>query len=275
VAGDRFFYVNPLQRREDHYEKDDPGRRRAWFSTACCPPNIMRLLASVQHYMATVSGGTASGGTASGSTALGDTAAGDTLSVHQYAGARLSGAGLDIEIDTDYPWSGLVTIRVLGAPREERGLALRIPAWSASATLDINGSTEQAAATRHGYLLARRRWQAGDEVRLRLDMTPRWTYPDRRVDAVRGCVAIERGPLVYCFEEADQAVRLDELTVAAGSPLAERAVTLDGVGATIQVIASGQHAPPGTEVAAVAIPYFQWDNRGPGMMRVWVPERPG
>jgi DUF1680 family protein len=270
VAGDRFFYVNPLQRREDHYEKDDPGRRRAWFSTACCPPNIMRLLASVQHYLATVS------------------QRGDTLSVHHYAAARLSGAGLDLEIDTDYPWSGLVTVRVLSAPPEARGLALRVPSWSASATLDVNdspdgshdGSAGPAVASRPGYLLAHRRWQAGDVVRLSLDMTPRWTYPDWRADAVRGCAAIERGPLVYCFEQADQAVRLDELAIDMGSPLTERAVTLDGVGATIAVTAVGRHvpadvaAPPGPEVPVVAIPYFQWDNRGPGMMRVWVPGPP-
>ena len=257
VAGDRFFYVNPLQRREDHFEKDDPGRRRVWFSCACCPPNIMRLLASVQHYMATT--------------------AGDTLSVQQYAGAHLSGAGLDVEIDTGYPWSGLVTIRVLGAPEEARGLALRIPPWSApAAVFAINDSPERPVASTRGYLLMRRVWQAGDEVRLRLDMTPRWTSPDRRVDAVRGCAAIERGPLVYCFEQADQAVRLDELAVSAGTPLAERAVTADGVGATIQVIADGRHVPAAgagaaPDVPAIAIPYFQWDNRGPGMMRVWIP----
>jgi DUF1680 family protein len=239
----------------------------------------MRLLASVQHYMATVSGGAVSGGTV----------AGDTLSVQQYAGARLSGAGLDVEIDTEYPWSGLVTIRVLSAPGEARELALRIPAWSASAEFAINDSAEQAVASQDGYLRMRRPWRAGDEVRLRLDMRPRWTYPDRRVDAVRGCAAIERGPLVYCFEQADQAVRLDELAVATGTLLAEHAVTLDGVGATIQVIADGRHVPatvsgstaagtddpPGPKVPAVAIPYFQWDNRGPGTMRVWIPEPPG
>jgi len=251
IAGDRFFYVNPLQRREDHYEKDDPGRRRVWFSCACCPPNIMRLLASVHHYLATVSEG--------------------TLSVQQYAGARLSGAGLDIEMETDYPWSGLVVIRVRSAPGQPRELALRIPSWSREpATVAINDSPGQPAATVAGYLRLRRQWQAGDEVRLRLGMTPRWTYPDRRVDAIRGCAAIERGPLVYCFEQADQAIGLDELTVGSGTPLTERAVTLDGVGPTITVTAAGQGTP-----AAVAIPYFQWDNRGLGAMRVWIPGLPG
>jgi uncharacterized protein len=72
TSGDRFFYVNPLQRREDHYEKDDPGRRRIWFKCACCPPNIMRLLASVQYYLATVNTGPGPG------------EGGDTLSVQQY-----------------------------------------------------------------------------------------------------------------------------------------------------------------------------------------------
>ncbi|HEY3646940.1 MAG TPA: beta-L-arabinofuranosidase domain-containing protein, partial [Streptosporangiaceae bacterium] len=88
TEGERFFYVNPLQRREDHFEKDDPGRRRVWFNCACCPPNIMRLIASLEHYLATESG--------------------DTLYVHQYTGSRLAGAGLDLEVTTDYPWSGAV-----------------------------------------------------------------------------------------------------------------------------------------------------------------------
>ncbi|HUN32136.1 MAG TPA: beta-L-arabinofuranosidase domain-containing protein [Trebonia sp.] len=261
MAGDRFFYVNPLQRREDHYEKDDPGRRRVWFSCACCPPNIMRLLASVHHYLAT--------------------ATADTLSVQQYAGARLSGAGLDIEVDTGYPWSGPVVIRVLDAPGQDRELALRIPPWSSAPTVAVNDAPEEAAATDDGYLRLRRTWQAGDQVRLRLDMRPRWTYPDTRVDAVRGCVAIERGPLVYCFEQADQSVGLDEVSVVAGTPLNEGTVTLDGVGPTIAVTATGWHASqeadarqPGTRAPVVAIPYFQWDNRGLGAMRVWIPGRP-
>ena len=187
----------------------------------------MRLLASLQHYLATT--------------------ADDALYVHQYAGARLSGAGLDLELATDYPWSGLVTLRVLGAPPAARGLALRIPRWSAATTFKINDSAERTVASHDGYLRLHQRWRPGDEITLRLDMTPRWTYPDRRVDAVRGCAAIERGPLVYCFEQAGQPVRLDEFAVSPGS------------------------GPADDEIAAVAIPYFQWDNRGPGAMRVWMP----
>jgi DUF1680 family protein len=256
TEGDRFFYVNPLQRREDHFEKDDPGRRRVWFNCACCPPNIMRLLASLDHYLATV--------------------AGDTLHIHQYASSRLVGADLDIEVTTDYPWSGLITISINAAPADARGLALRIPAWSTSTSFKINDSAERTVVPQGGYLRLDRQWRAGDKIALHLDMTPRWTYPDRRVDAVRGCAAIERGPLVYCFEQADQRVRLDELAVRPGSRLGEREVTLDGIGQTIQVSVAARHLPPGPQapvprVHATAIPYFQWDNRGPGAMRVWIP----
>ena len=296
TEGDRFFYVNPLQRRADHYEKDDPGRRRVWFTCACCPPNIMRLLASLHHYLATE--------------------ADDTLYLHQYATARVAGAGLEVEAETDYPWDGLITLRVLRTPGGEREIALRVPGWSPAAVLTVNhGPAERLRVPPPSYLRVRRACRPGDEVRLRLDMAPRWTYPDPRVDAIRGCAAIERGPLVYCFEQADQAARLDELTlyleagaggaVLSGTGLTEREVTRPAIGRTIQVVAPGRHMPqpaagassavsqdhegghghqsrrptpprppaprPGLPVSAVAIPYFQWDNRGPGPMRVWMP----
>jgi uncharacterized protein len=258
TEGVRFFYVNQLQRREDHFEKDDSGRRRSWFNCACCPPNIMRLLAALDKYFATT--------------------ATDTLYVHHYAGARLAGADLDLELITDYPWSGQITLRVLGAPADPRGLALRIPAWSTATTVKINDSPQRAVAPDSGYLTFHQQWRPGDEITLYLDMTPRWTHADRRVDAVRGCAAIERGPLVYCFEQADQSVRLDELAVTAGTQLTEREVTPDGIGRTIQVSMAGRHVPPWPGpavegITATAIPYFQWDNRGPGAMRVWIPDR--
>jgi len=254
--GQRFFYTNPLQRREDHFEKDDPGRRRTWYSCACCPPNIMRLLASLEHYLAT--------------------ACGDTLYVHQYAGSRLSGADLDLEVITDYPWSGAVGLRVLAAPPAERGIALRIPAWSSRTRISVNGEDRAAGSSYHQL---RRRWQPGDEISLHLDLTPRWTHPDRRVDAVRGCVAIERGPLVYCFEQAGQAggIPLADLAVLPGAALGERPVALPGIGQTVEVTVEGVHLPPPprvtprTSVPVTAIPYFQWDNRDGGPMRVWIP----
>lgn len=276
--GMRFFYVNPLQRRVDHYEKDDPGRRREWFNCACCPPNIMRLLASLHHYLATSNE--------------------DTLTVHQYATATIAGAGLTVGLDTKYPWDGEVRLRVTAAPAQAREIALRVPAWSPTVSLTEAQyqSSERVRVPLDRYLRLRRAWRPGDEVRIRLDVTPRWTRPDPRVDALRGCVAIERGPLVYCIEQTSQTARVDELSVLPRTGLAEHPVTLPGVGDTIQVTAQGRHltrgpaavlatapAPgaaqeaPGPDDRAVtvtAIPYFQWDNRGPGAMRVWIPAAP-
>ena len=285
TGGQRFFYVNPLQRREGHFEKDDPGRRRVWFHCACCPPNIMRLTASLERYLATESS--------------------DTLYVHQYTGCRLAGAGLDLEVTTDYPWSGAVYLRVLAAPPAARGVALRAPAWSTTTRISVNNNSERASASA-AYHFLHRQWQPGDLITLHLDLTPRLTYPDRRVDAVRGCVAIERGPLVYCFEQADQlgGARVDDLAVRPGGLLGERPITLDGIGQTIEVTIEGRHLPPvppppvpppsvppppvplssvppsseaavtgtpSTPVTAIAIPYFQWDNRDGRAMRVWMP----
>jgi len=245
--GRRFFYVNPLQRREDHFEKDDPGRRHEWFSCSCCPPNIMRLIASLDHYIAST--------------------ADDTLYLHQFTGSRLSGAGLEVEVVTGYPWSGQVQVTVLTAAGGERGLAVRVPAWSEVTGFRLNDDPERSVAPADGYLLLRRAWQPGDRVTVELDMTPRLRRPDRRVDAIRGCVAVERGPLVYCFEQADQpaGTRVDDLEVAPGGALDAVPVTLDGVGETVQV------RVPAGDVTAIGVPYFQWDNRDGGPMRVWLP----
>ena len=307
--GTRFFYVNPLQRRADHFEKDDPGRRREWFSCACCPPNIMRLVASFQHYLATVAGDPGTGG---------------TLHVHHFAGAALStplaGGVLSARMTTGYPWSGTVALRVDSAPPQDCGLALRVPSWTAAPRLLLN-EKEARADLEAGYLVVRRRWRPGDVLRYELDLSPRLTYPDRRVNAVRGSAAIERGPLVYCFEQADQpaGAALEDLAVVPGG-LRERPVTLPGVGETVLIEAGavrlapasgsefrdGPEAGPaaGTErpfgmegavgdgqperpaaagaagrpvtaagqpVTAAAIPYFQWDNRDGRAMRVWLP----
>jgi uncharacterized protein len=272
--GRRFFYVNPLQRRGDHFENDHPGRRREWFSCACCPPNIMRLLASLHHYLATT--------------------AGDVLYLHQFAGSRIAAqlpAGpLVVDVATRYPWDGRVEIRVVTAPDQECGLAVRIPGWSPDATLTLGGEPLPRPASDRGYLTVRRHWQPGDVLTLDLDVSPRLTDPSRRIDALRGTVAVERGPLVYCFEQADQSgASVEDLAVTLARPPADLAepAALPGLDATVPVAVPAMQLPPpaaapyaaqpdasaaaGQPATAVAIPYFQWDNRDGGPMRVWLP----
>ncbi|SDK61121.1 hypothetical protein SAMN05421874_10957 [Nonomuraea maritima] len=257
--GLRFFYVNPLQRRDDLVEDAYLGRRREWFACACCPPNIMRLVASLGSYVATTGDG--------------------SLQLHQYMPGTVAGK---VRVETDYPWDGLVRITVEEAGEWE--LALRIPAWSETTYVDDS----PAEADPDGYFRIRRDWQAGDTVELRLDMTPRLSYPHHAIDAVRGCVALERGPLVYCFEQADQPEGVDvaELALDPRAPLRVKPVAdLGGAGRTvlIETDAVAVHQPRGglpyttkplatsTAVTATAVPYYQWDNRDGGAMRVWIP----
>jgi DUF1680 family protein len=271
TEGDRFFYVNPLQRREDHFEGDEPARRRRWYSCACCPPNIMRTVASLEHYIATV--------------------AADMLQLHHFTGAQVStslaGGILALDMATEYPWSGTVTLRVTSAPPVECGLAVRVPGWSSNPEFLLNDAP-MPVAVRDGYLVLRRRWQAGDVLTCDFAAVPRMTYPSRHIDALRGTVAIERGPLVYCAEQADQAAGLDleDLALRPGE-LRDREATVPGVGATVLVEASAAALPPVTgaelpyggapgeqatsRATVTAIPYFQWDNRDGGPMRVWMP----
>jgi uncharacterized protein len=285
--GRRFFYVNPLQSRTDHFEGDDPGRRREWFTCACCPPNIMRLLASLHHYLATT--------------------AGDGLYVHLFAGAHIeadvAGGRLAVEVDTGYPWQGEIRLRVTCAPSRPCGLAVRHPGWASSVTAALNGEPVGLTTGEHGYLIIRRRWQPGDALVVTVPLRPALIFPHRRIDALRGTAAVVRGPVTYCLEQADQppGVSLEDLAVVPGPPLLDQQATIGGIGPTVAALASAVVLPPGdghgglpyryspsqaTEpgdkacpgpaedmqaVTIRAIPYFQWDNRDRGAMRVWVP----
>jgi DUF1680 family protein len=237
----------------------------------------MRLMASLEHYIATTSGG--------------------TLYLHQFPAAvitaPLAGGVLEVEVESDYPWSGAIAMRVRSAPPASCGLAIRIPGWSTDARLLLNGRPVVPDPADRGYLVVRRRWQPGDILACDLDVRPRLTYPARRIDATRGTVAVERGPLVYCFEQADQPAGLsvEDLAIVPGA-LIEREDTVPGVGPTVFIEATAVAFPPARldglpytarpntplpndgaaadHVTATAVPYLQWDNRDGRAMRVWM-----
>ncbi|MFA0851380.1 glycoside hydrolase family 127 protein (plasmid) [Curtobacterium sp. WHRI 8282] len=207
LAGTEYFYVNPLQQR-DHAHQDEnrsPAHgRRGWFDCACCPPNIMRTFASLDGYLATATDG--------------------GLQIHQYATADLG----PVRVETDYPHDGRVRVTV--TEDGPLALGLRIPAWSDTTTITgPDGSASPTAGTLH---VVDREWSAGDTVELVFDTTPHRYVADTRIDAARGQVAIERGPLVYAVEQADQqGFTVDDLTVDADAPITEerRDDLLDGV----------------------------------------------
>lgn len=274
LDGATWLYVNPLHLRARPHERpgDQTAHRTPWFRCACCPPNVMRLIASLPHYVATTDD--------------------DGLRLHQYATGVYGGDSLTVRVSTEYPWDGTVTVTVDEVPTARlRTLSLRLPAWCTDHTLTVNGAVVESGVE-SGWLRITREFTTGDTVRLDLAMPARLTTPPPRVDAVRGCAAIERGPLVYCLEQTDQPNRLDPdaatLTPDAPMTVRSRPELLGGVN-TVSVVgsrlptddpsvdwpylpyASAASGDDRESVELTAVPYYAWANREAGAMRVWLP----
>jgi hypothetical protein len=270
LDGKSFFYVNPLHARAQ-------VAREGWYECACCPPNIMRLLASLDHYVATTTD--------------------DGVQVHQFVTgeirASLPGAGeVAAQVEAGWPDGGNLNFRITQATGTSWDLAVRVPAWDTGVSVSVNGKSWPAGPASDGYLHLRRPWAAGDQVHIAFGLGVRAVRPDPRVDAVRSCAAFERGPLVYCLESPDlpDGIGLDDVAVAAVSAPAAT-VTLEVAGRRVTSLTlpglafSGvrgsewpyrarQQRPAPASVPLRAIPYYAWANRGPSEMRVWIPELP-
>lgn len=283
VGRDAFFYNNPAQRRTAQpaagtrsARADAPGTRPQWFECACCPPNVMRTVASLQAYLATTDGA--------------------GVQLHQFMPCEVSvslpAGAVRLDIVTRYPLDGVVDLTVRDSPGDSWALSLRIPEWAGDARIVVDGAELTARPDRHGYHVIDRAWTVGDTVRLLLPTQPRLTRAHPSADALRGTVAIECGPLVYCIESHDQedGVDLERVELDVDAPLTERTVNLLGQ-ETVVITASGvlrddsawsrtgwgplteEPSASGSPVELVAIPYHLWANRGPSTMRIFVPER--
>jgi DUF1680 family protein len=264
--GTHFCYSNPLHLRTGHdgSDEDAPSGRLPWYSCACCPPNLARLVASLSGYAATTDH--------------------SGLQIHLYSAGEITttvdGSPVRVTVRTGYPWDGRVELAVTASAPFT--LALRIPSWCSTRDVRLDGSP---VTSDDGYLRLRRDWSAGATVLLDLPMPARVVRPHPRIDAVRGCVTLTRGPLVYCLEQADlpDGVTLEDVRIDPGAPVEVSAfpVTLTATG-TVATPASPALYPvePLGETRAepitfTAVPYFLWGNRKPGPMRVWIPTTGG
>lgn len=261
--GEHYFYENPL-------ESDGRHARWEWHRCPCCTMNIARLIGSVGGYFCSESE--------------------DAVAIHLYGGMATSveirGRKVAIQEQSNYPWSGTVTVSVDPDGEGEFSVKLRIPGWTKRASASVNGLPVDLAAVRNGYLDIRRVWRKGDTVMLDLPMLPERVYAHPLVRADAGRVALQRGPLVYCLEEADNAGRrVQQLRLPRTADL--RSVTrpdlFDGV---VTIVAGGtaletsdwrgelyrDAAPHETAVNLTAIPYHLWSNRTQGSMTVWMME---
>jgi DUF1680 family protein len=235
----------------------------------------MRFLASLPHYVATRK--------SSG------------IQVHQYADMMLdtvlvNGENVAFEMRGTYPWGGELLMEIKEPGSIPWQLSLRVPGWCESFRLEINASAAPLELDAKGYLNITRSWKAGDIIRLVLDMTPQVLISNPRVDATRGCVALQRGPVVYCFESHDQPADANLLDIQLDVHQPVQA-DWDGnfLGGVTVLHADGFVLNPQTwgkdlyqplaaplpperlPVRLSAIPYYAWGNRGLKSMRVWVP----
>ena len=267
LDGETYFYQNPLSNRGDH-------RRQPFFGTACCPPNVARLVMGLPGVVASVASGEAW--------------------LHLYADATLDlsvpDAGrLRLRLTTRYPWDGHVAIHVLEAPETAVALRLRVPSWTHGAWVDlpkVHGVTVDPGS----YVRAEGAWRVGDRIDLHLPMAPRLVRSHPRVATNAGQVALTRGPIVYCLEAVDHpGVDVSSIELDAHSPWEAHAaeglpadiVALRGHGQVRADHVAGADAPlyralhgdapHGGPTVVTAVPYFAWANRTPGAMTTWVP----
>lgn len=273
LDGTKFFYVNPLEVVPEASQKDFNKmhvkvERQKWFGCACCPPNVARLLASIGGYAYEVSE--------------------DSIYMNLFLGgdmeAVLDGKENRFHVETHYPWDGEVTVQVENAQDSEFLLALRIPGWCRNWSLQVNGQ-DQEAAVEKGYACLKRTFQNGDQIRLQLSMPVTLVEANPRVREDIGKVAVMRGPVVYCLEEADNGDQLQQLylqeqpefQVQYEKELLKGVVTLTAKGKRVsekQWDARTLYQPytgkSYEEQTLKFIPYYAWTNREPGEMLVWV-----
>lgn len=236
LEGNRFFYVNPLESKGGHH-------RQEWYGCACCPSQICRFIPSIGNYVYGTSA--------------------KALWVNLYMGnvADVTFAGKPVRVSqtTRYPWDSGVVIQLQMKEPVKGQLRLRIPGWCKDHTLTVNGQAVNAPVD-NGYAVLERKWKDGDSVELIFEMPVEVVAADPRVKEDVGKRAIQRGPLVYCLEEVDNPDDFDSLTISeeATFSLAFLPGKLHGI---MEISTSN----------LTFVPYYTWDNRAPGKMKVWIP----
>ncbi|WP_340025658.1 beta-L-arabinofuranosidase domain-containing protein [Paenibacillus sp. FSL K6-1096] len=250
LSGDRYFYENPLASPGGHH-------RVPWFETSCCPTNLARYLPAIGQYVYAV--------TAEG------------LAVNQYMSSEAelvldSGLGVSLKQSTRYPWNGRIELEVSPAAAAAFSLRLRVPEWCSGYRVVVKaegkGTARAEECMDQGYLVLSRTWSPGDTVVLELEMPVNRVRAKPEVEADRGRVAVQRGPVVYCLEQTDHpGCSYDAFSLPPGAKFrVEHQPELLG-GVTVLEGADEAGRP------LRFIPYYAWDNREPGFMQVWVREQ--
>lgn len=278
LSGDRFFYGNPLASKGQH-------QRREWFGTACCPANIARLVTSLGNYIY----------------AFNENAVFINLYTGSNTSIRLKSGTVALKQETQYPWDGKITLTVDPDKKSAFAMNLRLPGWVTGTIvpgglyadkgaegaevetkmplLSVNGKQTQYKIA-NGYMLVEREWKKGDVLTLDLPMDVRVVRARPEVKQDAGRVALQRGPLVYCVEGADNNGKAWNIIIPPGTQYAvtdyrvqnEQVKAITAEVPVIMVSDDGQSLNT-VKKKITAIPYYTWANRGKNEMQVWLPER--
>lgn len=273
LDGKKFFYVNPLEvfpeaSLKDHNKSHVKVERQKWFGCACCPPNIARLLSSIGSYAYTKTK--------------------DCFYMNLYIGGQINTnighRKVNITVDTDYPWDGNVKIHFHQEEEASFAFAVRIPGWCREYKIAVNGEAI-TAKRKKGYVYIDRAWKKGDEItcNFKMEVVLNQANPNVREDL--GKVAVSRGPIIYCLEEADNGAGLHRIYINKNTSFREQfeenlfngVVTLICEGEVLtdtnwnsDVLYQPYQEPVFAKKELKWIPYYSWANRNPGEMLVWV-----
>lgn len=259
LSGDTFFYANPHESRGNH-------ARTPWFTCACCPPNVARLIASLGAYAA---------GYVDGRFYL-------HLPIGMEADIDVDGLPVKVVVEGQYPWDGRFSVRVVADKPVRLKLCVRLPGWADDINTELPGATEEAEFEQ-GYVVFDRVWRANDKLSIDLEMSPKWVESDPRVRENLGRVALTMGPIIYCAEQGDlgSAPQLASVDPEAEVHVEYRKTLLEGVNVLSvegvvdeELFVDDLYAEVGTtrahEATVPFVPYFAWQNRGATNMQVWV-----
>jgi DUF1680 family protein len=273
--GKKYFYVNPLESQPEANAKS-PNRghvksvRPDWFGCACCPPNLARTISSIEKYITT--------------------AENNELYTHLYIGYEgthiLGGKTFAIKQTVDFGESCHVSFEIEANEETAAGFNFRIPNWAGSREVRVNGDKVEEAVINHGYLCISRKWNGKEKIEIVFAMPVLQIAAHPKVRANTGKVAIQRGPFVYCLEEADNGANLHLVNITDDTVFTAKSADwlavplLQGAGLRQEISDNWEGAlyafdtkPQYIPVDITMIPYFAWANRGVGEMTVWVNKR--
>ena len=269
LEGNGFFYPNPLESEGQH-------ERQPWFGCACCPSNICRFIPSLPGYVYSLT---------PTPSPMGEGSIYVNLFLSNTATLNLNGKKVVLSQKTDYPWSGDITLKIEEKEAGKFRLNIRLPGWVYNQvvpsdlytyadgkmpkfTVSVNNRKQlffpSEIESSNGYIAMGAEWKKGDVIKIHFDMEPRIIRANENIEADRGMLCVERGPLVYCIEHPDNTINIKEARISADTQFKTGKTKIAGTPVTTLVT---------KDTGLTLIPYYAWCHRGKGNMRVWIPEK--